>query len=235
MATTLLPELAPLTFSWGFIRAGTVTVQEQLRSWLLGIGVPCIVREVDRPLNEALLTLSPLTLPPSKRLLLATQSEWTACFDNGVNGADLLSFMTVLTDRLRCEGLVLRCVNDRRMYSSRDREDHLTHLGLEFFRPGPEPSVGPERAISLRQYYGKWKFSAGGPPLPAEDTSRYEKTPTQDRLTLDLIDSYCRSLGLAPFESEFYLPQGHMIDSYSSSSIKYSIMLSLPEAGAVFT
>src|SRR5262249_36881793 len=145
------------------------------------------------------------------------------------------SFMTILTDRLQCEGLVLRCANDQRMYSSRDQEDHLTHLGFEFFRPGPEPSVGPSRAVSLYQYYGKSKFTAGGPPLPAEELSRYDTVPTKDRLTLDLIDSYCRPLGLAPLEPDFYLPQGYLVDSYGDGANRHTVTLSLPEARAVFS
>lgn len=235
MTTALFPELAPLTFSWGFIRADPARVQEHLRSWLLGIGIPCVVGEMDRPLGEALRSLPPLTLPPSKRLLVATRAGWTACFDNGAKGADLLSFMTILTDRLRCEGLVVRCANDRRMYSSRDRGDHFTHLGFEFFRPGSEPSIGPERAVALSQYYGKWKFTAGGPPLSGEDVSRYEVAAAQDRLTLDLIDSCCRPLGLVPFDPEFYLPQGYIADSHTGAGSSYAISLSLPEAGAVFS
>ena len=190
---------------------------------------------VDLSIGEALLTLSPLTLPPSKRLMVATQSSWTACFDNGTRGTDLLSFMTVLTDRLRCEGLILHCANDRRMYANRDQHNHFTNLGFEYFRPVGEASIGPERAVSLSQYYGKWKFAAAGPPLPAEDLSRYEMTSTRSRLTLDMLDSYCRSLGLSPFNPEFYLPHGYLADSYTNGTTRYAATLSLHEAGAVFS
>lgn len=235
MTKPLFPKLAPLTFSWGFIRSSSGMVAEEFRLWLAGIGVPCAITEIDCQIEEALQQLTPLTLPPGKRLFVATRSEWTACFDNGARGADLLSLMTILTDRLRCEGLLLHCATDRRMYSNKDRGEHLTHVGFQFFRPGPEASTGPVRAVSLEQYYGKWKFASGGTPLPEEAPFHCEGKRVRERLTLDMIDTCCRSFGLAPFDPSFYLPHGRLADSQSSPGDRYSVRLSLAEAREVFS
>src|SRR5438128_1358780 len=162
MTTPLYSHLAPLTFSWGFLQTGLPRAREVLRSWLLGIDPRCEITDLDSPLDQVFVRMQPLTHPPSKELLVATQSDWIACFDNGANGADLLSLMTVLTSRLKCCGVVIWCATDKRMYAPQDSRDHFTRLGFEVFKPGAEPIVGPTRLVSLSQYYGKWKFVQSG-------------------------------------------------------------------------
>lgn len=235
MTVPLYPEFAPITFSWGFLRATPPQVQETLCSWLDGLGTYCLSSEILKPLREALSVLSPLTRPPSIRLLAKTRSAWTACFENGVSGADLLSFMTVITHKLQCDGLVVRCVNDKRMYATNDEDDHLTHIGFELFKPGAHPAVGPVRAVSVHQYYGKWKFSQRGDPQPGEDLRRYESSPIQNRLTLRQICDFCGTLELAPFETSFYLPEAILVDWYTEGAKRYATSLSLDEAAAVFS
>lgn len=233
MTTSLYPHLAPLTFSWGFLQSGIPQVRESLRSWLLGFSPHCDMTDLDGPLDEVLGQMQPLTIPPSKRLLVATQSDWIACFDNGANGADLLSFMTVLTNRLNCCGLVVRCATDKRMYSPQEQQDHFTHLGFEVFKPEAEPLIGPTRLVSLSQYYGKWKFTQGGDPLPDEDVAQYKASPIQGRLTLESIAAFCQSLGLSPFTPAFY--RNHSCLATMRGVTNYPVSRSLIEAQAVFS
>jgi hypothetical protein len=233
MTTPLYPHLVPLTFTWGFLHTGLLQAREALLSWLLDFSPQVDIADMDSPLEEALVAMQPLTVPPSKRLLVATQSGWTACFDNGANGAELLSLMTVLTSRLKCDGLVIRCVTDKRMYSPPDQEDHFTHLGFEFFRPGVAPAIGPTRAVSLYQYYGKWKFRQGGEPLPAEDSAQYTARPIQRRLSLESIAGFCQSLGLSPFVQSFYL--NRCCAASISGVSNYPVSRSLREAQAIFS
>jgi hypothetical protein len=112
MISPLYPNLAPLTFSWGFLRAEFTQVREALHAWLRNLDAQCDIIDLNTYLEKNLQQLHPLTLPPTKTLLVATQSDWVGCFNNGANGADLLSHMSVLTDRLKCYGVVIRCVND---------------------------------------------------------------------------------------------------------------------------
>ena len=232
MTTPLYPHLAPLTFSWGFLQTGLPQGREKLVAWVRGFVPQCEITHLDGPLDDVLGQMQPLTLPASKRLLVSTQSDWVACFDNGANGADLLSLMTTLTSRLNCCGLVIRCATDRRMFSPQDRQDHFTHLGLEVFQPEAEPLVGPTRLVSLSQYYGKWKFTQNGDPLPGENVANYKASPIYRRLTLEGIDTFCQSLGLFPFTPSFYLPNSCLFTMRGVT--KYPVSRTLVEAQAVF-
>lgn len=233
MTTPLYPDLAPLTFSWGFLRAGLAQTREAIHSWLLSINSQCAIADLDVPLDQALGQMQPLTHPPSKDLLVATQSDWTACFNNGANGPDLLSLMTVLAGRLKCCGVLIRCVTDKRMYSEHDQQDHCTHIGFEVFKPSTEPLVGPIRRVSVFQYYGKWMFTQSGDPLPGEDLTQYKANSIRRRLTLDSIDAFCQTLGLSPLTPEFYLARSCLVTRTGMADYVFS--RSLVEAQAIFT
>ncbi len=232
MTAPLCPHLAPLTFAWGFLQTGLSEASETLRLWMLGIDHQSELVKIDRPLDEVLQGMQPLTLPATKYLLVATQVDWVACFDNCVNGADLGSLMTVLSTRLKCRGIVTKCSTDKRMYSIQDREDHFTHLGFEVYSPGIEQSLGPTRFVSLSQYYGRWKFRQGGKPLPQEDVTEYAGSPIQRRLTLERIDDICQSFGLSPFEVSFYLNHSSIL--LMKGVTKPAVSRSLVEAQAYF-
>jgi hypothetical protein len=118
------------------------------------------------------------------------------------------------------------------MYSPLDEKDHFTHLGWDVFQPAEEPPVGPIRFVSLSQYYGKWKFTQRGNPLPGEDLSQYQKRPIQARLTLDSIAAFCSTLGLTPFTPSFYLPRSCVATMRGVTNCPVS--RSLGEAQALF-
>src|SRR5262249_20049376 len=146
-------------------------------------------------------------------------------------GADLLSFMVVLTDYLKCCGLVIRCVKDKRMYSSKDQQDHFTHLGWEVYEPRAERLISPTRLVSLSQYYGKWRFTQSGDPLPGEEVAQYKATPVQRKLTLDSVSAFSQSLGLSPFAPSFYLSHSCLVTIRGTTT--YTVSRSLVEAQAV--
>lgn len=232
MTTPLYPNLAPLTFSWGFLQTNIHHAKGSLHSWLLKTFPRCEMTDLEVPLEDALRRLQPLTIPPSKMLLVPTQSDWIACFDNGANGADLLSVMSVLTHRLKCTGLILRCAIDKRMYSPKDTQDHFTRLGLEIFKAESEPLTGPTRFVSPSQYYGTWKVNQGGEPLAGENVVQYKVSPIKARLTLDTLDATCQSLGLLPFLPSFYRNYSCLIALEEVTN--YPVRRSLSEAQEIY-
>lgn len=221
-----------MTFSWGFLKTGLPQASEAFRSWLKSYSSHFETIYLDGSLDKTLEQMQPLTLPASKRLLISTQSNWIACFENGVKGADLLSFMSILTTHLNCEGLVIRCATDKRMYSPHDKNEHFTNLGFDVFAPGAGDSVGPIRSVSLTQYYGKWKFKQGGNLLRGEIAEQYKMNPVQRRVTLESIDTFCHSLGLSPFAPSFYLNRSCLISMQEATD--FPISRSLIEAQATF-
>lgn len=231
MIQPLHTHLAPLTFSWCFFQCNLAQLQAGVGAWMAELGISYDIQEYSAPLEQALQLLQPLTLPPSKRLFVATTSSWTACFDNGANGGDYLSLMTVLTSRLQCSGLVVRCIDDKRMYSSKDQHPHFTSLGFQVFQTKGERLTGPTRFVSLSQYYGKWRFSEGGEPLAVEQLATCDSSRSRKNVTLDMINAVCQSLGVTPFASSFYLDQTVLV---SASPVVSEVALTLSEARSVF-
>jgi len=47
-----------------------------------------------------------------------------------------------------------------------------------------------------------------GEPFPFEQLEQYQSRRVRDRFTFDMLKQYLHHLGLAPFEEDFYLPEG---------------------------
>src|SRR5215510_2421334 len=109
MKTLLDNKLAPLTFSFGFLEMPFQTVVDAYVEWHKELNLSVVISPIELPLEQALLELEPLITPHTKRLLMATQSVWTAYFDNGINGGDPFPPISYLSQRLRCKGLAVTC------------------------------------------------------------------------------------------------------------------------------
>ena len=81
-------ELAPLTFSWGFIEGPLSKVADYWVPWTKGIHGSVETEVLMATLPTALRKLEPLITPHSRELLLSTRSQWVAYFDNGKHGGD---------------------------------------------------------------------------------------------------------------------------------------------------
>src|SRR5215813_7034987 len=110
MKTLLDNKLAPLTFSLGFLELPFQTVVDAYVWWHKTLNLPVAVNPIVLPLEQALLKLEPLITPHMKRLLLSTQSAWTAYFDNGIDGGDPFTPIGYLSQHLQCRGLNVTCV-----------------------------------------------------------------------------------------------------------------------------
>jgi hypothetical protein len=63
------------------------------------------------------------------------------------------------------------------------------------------------RSISAYNEGDHWVFQAQGEIQPYEQVEHYRKRRIVDRFTPELLESYCRALGIEPFEEEFYGPR----------------------------
>jgi hypothetical protein len=60
------------------------------------------------------------------------------------------------------------------------------------------------RSISARNEGDHWVFESEGEIQPYEKAEHYEKRKTVERFTPELLESYCRALGIEPFDENFY-------------------------------
>ena len=79
----------------------------------------------------------------------------------------------------------------------------------------------PTRAIAAHKE-SRWEFSANGEPLPFEETEQYQAKRIKDRLTFEMVERYCRHLGIELFDPEFYAGDAYIIHSYSPPSTVFT-------------
>jgi hypothetical protein len=173
--------------------------------WRRAIGNSAF-RSLEGPLAAHLSLLGPLSRPLTRHLWVSTSSpNWTAYFDNGLDGSDPWSAVSFLSERLGCRGiLVAGHPSVRRSWSAVTRFD--------LFGQKPVDELNVTRSIALENEGGRWSWSTTGDPLPFEEIGHYANRRTQDRLPAELVFRYAQALG-APLDSEaFYGPRATLVE-----------------------
>lgn len=212
MKSLLENKFAPLTFAWGFLESSLQTVGETFIEWRRSHLSKIKVTSINELLATALLKLQPLITPPRKELLLETRSGWTAYFDNGINGGDPASPMGYLAQRLKCRGLAITCVPHTLKDERTDTKGTYGAVQFELFAPEPREWLNYERAIGASNDGGKWVFINEGALLPFEMPERYKAKRIRDRFTDEMLEDYCRALGIELFHADFYGPKGLLVE-----------------------
>lgn len=209
---------APITSEIGFVQCSIDDTVAAFVAW-----TERIVREVlaDRKgrlrvtpisanLHALLGNLSPLrSVRPNRALFVRTSSDWTAYFDNSARGTDAFPVVSYLAEQLRCRGVRVTGIPDTFRAGKGGR--YGARL-LEVYGPMSAEHVNVERLISVVNDGGRWIFDSAGTLLPFEDTSAYAERNVQKRFTWRNLESYCRALGLAPFEASFYQREAVLVE-----------------------
>lgn len=143
-----------------------------------------------------------------KHLFLETKSpEWTAAVSDSASGSDLSSMLYFEYAKKRG----IRSVIVVEIPHSLDRKSYPEHRGRYGARKFRVTGAGDFGSYVELVNDGKWKFDRGGHIFDFEDTTAYEANRTTDRFTHEMLVSYCRNLGLDPFNEDFYVPNGRGI------------------------
>jgi hypothetical protein len=214
MKLLLNHELAPLTFSWGFLKLDLQTAGDFLASWRKTHLHTLETAQVAGSLREMLGQLQPLTVPRRKELIVETGSEWTAYFDNGAKGADPVSTMGHMTRTLKCWGLTVSCVPHT--LTKKDRNAKGTYGAVQFELLAPEAGefLNYERTLGAVNDGGRWVFDAVGTVQPYEKPEHYSALKVRDRFTDAMLEEYCLALGIRLFDPEFYGPAGLLLTTH---------------------
>ncbi|MFJ4208715.1 hypothetical protein ACIPY2_09680 [Paenarthrobacter sp. NPDC089675] len=166
-------------------------------------------------LTEHATKLLPLEPYPARRDLLVGTSgdEWTAFFESVPIGENPPHGASVLQVPLETDALMIwvKPFTDEKI-DPRDEPGFLTpgrgtrgpgRTVLEYTRPGqPLP-----RVIILDEWYtasSRYAFRTKGPEQPWENTEHYTNRVKRDRFTPEILESYCRKLGIDVFNLDFY-------------------------------
>jgi hypothetical protein len=88
-----------------------------------------------------------------------------------------------------------------------------------------------ERSVVAINDVRGWEFTATGPPQDFEDATRYTARRVADRFTPEMLEAYCRALGIQLFIEEFYGGAG-VITQASPWFLPRLATMTLPEARA---
>lgn len=209
MKALLDNRYAPVTFTCGFVESPFEPFSTALVSW----EKECEGRRgghtertwFSASLPEALSRLEPLRTPTDRDLFIETRSGWTACYSNGLRVNSAFTGVSYLPQVLNCRGLEVSCVPDR---GDRAGKDGLQIYGAVIFTlygPNETDWLTRIRHISVTNDAGnRWEFVAQGQPQPFEHPENYKARKIANRFTPEMLDEYCKALGIDFFSAEFY-------------------------------
>jgi hypothetical protein len=211
MTTLLNNSLAPLTLQIGFWEAPLMKVSEEYLRWVRPHYRAVDTENLEADLRSALLHLPPLSTPGRRFLLLSTDSQWTAYFDNGRNGPDARSPIAYLTEKLGCRGVIATCIPHTLATESGTGKGTYGAVIFELFGPTQTEFLNYERSISVAYDGGKWRFDVQGKVQPFEEIGRYSARKIAERFTPEMLQRYCNALGIRVFDQDFYGGRGLLV------------------------
>ncbi len=201
-------KYTPLTDSLVFIDCSMEKIVEKFVEWQKKIFLSTTVPKsiVCSTINSSSLeqSLQSMSLvkegQPNKFLFMETKSNWTAYFENGVDGTDGISYPSFLSKLLNCKVIHIMAVPHSSsiegalsfdLFSNRNKGSDFLNL---------------ERSISLI-HDSKWHFYASGEPLSFEKVEVYDSDFVTDKFTFDILSEYAFKMGISPFDIDFYIPE----------------------------
>jgi hypothetical protein len=194
----LAGSMDPFTQTIYFLRARyEATVKARHKAWKSNEAMT----EHQGPLLQLLALLEPYSHPHWKALVVECQGEWTAVFDQGADLTNTAHFATEL-----------RTLGVRTSYSPHVRgEGQIIRYGNTAFwmTDGSRKDLRPLCVLRSIQasYQSGWQWDISGEPQAWEDTERYARRRVRERFDLELMNQYCRALGIRRDEAAFYGPR----------------------------
>ena len=191
---------APVTDAIGFLEADFSKVVEADQRWRASLGgyVGSPIRGELPALLDALL---PLTGPVLRYVWVRTASDWTAYFDNFVNGSD--AFPPISVSRSET-GVSWR--GDR--MSSRNEQAGPPQVSFSLYGPEQTDWLNVIRGVSAVEDEGRWEWAAVGTVQRFEEVETYLRRRVRDRLTSEMLLRYSEAASLRPADRSFYGAEG---------------------------
>ena len=231
MAYLLDNKFAPLTFCWGFVRAPLPAVAAAFLAWRAQLAIATDVETFNAELAEGLGRLPPLTIPPSRYLMIETESDWTACFDNSASIGDLSPTISFLSQAIACEGLAICCKPQTWQLGMPAGLGVNEAVRFTLFSPRPTEWLNVRRYISMTRENENWKFTSEGKLLPFERPDVYKARHARDRFTPALLAEYCIALGIRVADADYYGGEARILVDTSMAE-RVQNVLSLEDARA---
>ena len=201
----LANRFAPLTFQVGFIRADLDAVVGQYIRWQHLLARLVTRSSVTGSLESKLERILPLDDDGQRVLFSATQSPWTAVFDNRIEGGRNDGIVAVVSERLGVPGLVACDIpNTFDKSKPRGRRGMWGAIAIAEYGVADTGVWGFTRSVSLRNDVSGWRFHQLGRAWPFEDMARYEAPGATRRFDVAMLSVYCERFGIRLGDERFY-------------------------------
>jgi hypothetical protein len=209
MRTLLDERFAPITSQIGFLETSVDEAQQALEDWRGELYDHVASAALDA-FPDALRHLEPLTAAGRPREILVPVGRWTAYFDNSLRGTDALSAIGHLSRRMQCQGLAVTTVPHTLDGRGTGRAGAVQ---FELFGPLATEFLNYVRTVAVTFDGSRWVFTATGTPQAFEETGAYQARRTRDRFTSEMLERYCKALGIDVFDPEAYGPEAFLLES----------------------
>jgi hypothetical protein len=203
MKSLLSNKYAPVTFSFGFLEKPVLQLADFQTQWDRMNGADGEQELFSADLPTAIQALEPLNI--RKALFISTQSSWTAVFNSCIGVSRPAPQISYPARKLGCRGLLITCIEDT--FDTKTGNGVYGGVEFEIFSENSVALYESDRNVAALHDTSGWVFQQAGTPKEFEDTAAYKRRRVRDRLTDDLLESYCAALGIKLFDPEFYGPE----------------------------
>jgi hypothetical protein len=214
MRTLLSERYAPITSSPGYLKLTLDEVADALVAWRRGLGKAVTVAARSEPFPEVLRSLEPLTGAVTPReLLVELTGGWTAYFDCGFRGTDAFPPVSYLAGAVGCLGLTISATPHTVDADNGGGEGRLGAVQFALFGAAKTYFLNYVRVVEVVHDGSRWTFHQSGAEQPFEEPDAYANSRVRERFTSEMLERYCRALGVDAFNSAAYGPRSILVSS----------------------
>jgi len=142
---------------------------------------------------------------------------------------DVSSPVSYLPGVLNCRGLEVGSAPD---FGDAGRKDGIRRWGhtlLALYGPEKTDWLNRIRYLSVSNDVSGWSFSANGEVQFFEEQEQYTNRSIRERFTGEMLERYCRALGIELNDAEFYGPETYAIVR-TGQTFRGAVSMSIAEA-----
>ncbi len=150
-----------------------------------------------------MLPLAPTNL--TKELISKTTSNWVMYTTNGNSGSMSCSEASYVAERFKARVVTVLMVEDIRGGPPGS---------VQFSVKDYSKSRDTFRIVSAHKE-SRWEWTDYGELFSWEEVEKYKEKKIKDRLTPEMLERYCKHLGIDLFNPDFYAGDAYIIESYT--------------------
>jgi hypothetical protein len=194
---SVMQKWHPVTNDYGLVRAPLSEVVAALSAWHSSFGTNYSRSLICVSLDSAFTSLLPLANSKMRKLFIQTKSDWTACFQNGIQGSDPFPAMSFLAQKHEWLAMRICATQENAVSPAVIWEVYASAL------MGGD-SLSYRRSIAAVNDGGRWTFDSSGKPFEFEQLDAYTRKRVRDRFTKDMLDEYLGTFGIRAFDDDFF-------------------------------